>query len=92
MLFLLRPPQTYMPYGLPRDPPSSAERDDQLDRAYSSTRRVAPATPNPDPAAAPPRDLVAELKDLGALRESGALSDQEFETAKAKLLSGPDDR
>ncbi|HEX3334056.1 MAG TPA: SHOCT domain-containing protein [Acidimicrobiales bacterium] len=91
MIFLLRPPQTYMPYWLPRDPPSRAGWDDQLQKAYSSTRRVAPARPNPNPdpgAAASPRDLVAALKDLGALRESGALSDEEFETAKAKLLSG----
>lgn len=99
MLFLLRPPQTYMPYWLPRDPPSGAERDDRLQQAYSSTRRVAPASPNPDAtpdsAAAPdtaPRDLVAALKDLGTLRDSGALTDAEFATAKAKLLSSSDAR
>jgi hypothetical protein len=93
MLFLLRPPQTYMPYSLPRDPPSSAERGDQLDKAYSSTRRVASTMPSPDPAAtAARRGLVAELQDLAELRESGALSDEEFEMAKAKLLSGADAR
>ena len=82
-----------MPYSLPRDPPSSDAHGDQLQEAYSSTRRVAPATPSPDPAAAAtPRDLVAALRDLGALHGSGALSDEEFETAKAKLLSGPDPR
>ena len=95
MLFLLRPPQTYMPYWLPRDPPSRAERDDELQQAYSSTRRVAPATPTAqtEPAAtAAPRDLVDSLKDLAGLRESGALSEEEFATAKARLLSGSDAR
>ncbi len=94
MLFLLRPPQTYMPYWLPRDPPSSEARSHQLQKAFSSTRRIAAATPSadtaPPPVPAAPGDLVAALKDLGALHESGALSDDEFATAKARLLSGTD--
>jgi hypothetical protein len=96
MLFLLRPPQTYMPYWLPRDPPSNAARSEQLQQAYAATRRVAPAAPSPGPPTSPappaPPDLVTSLKDLGALRESGALSDEEFASAKAKLLSAADAR
>ena len=88
MLFLLRPPQTYLPYWLPRDPASRAVRDRQLQKAYSSTRRVPPAAPSPDPAA--PGDLVRALRDLGALHQSGALSQEEFQAAKAKLLNGTD--
>ena len=41
------------------------------------------------PAAAPAAggtDLVAELQKLGALRDQGILSDDEFAAAKAKLL------
>jgi hypothetical protein len=94
MLFLLRPRQTYMPYALPRDPKGSETWNEQLHEAYSSTRRVAaPAlSPDPGPGAEAPRDVVAALKDLGALHESGALTDDEFATAKATLLSAPDGR
>jgi hypothetical protein len=89
MLFLLRPRQTYMPYALPRDPASTDERSEQLHRAYTSTRRVAAPALSPDagPGAEAPRDVVAALKDLGALHESGALTDDEFAAAKAKVLS-----
>jgi hypothetical protein len=47
------------------------------------------AAPAPAPAAAPAAggtDLVAELQKLGALRDQGILSDDEFAAAKAKLL------
>jgi hypothetical protein len=38
-------------------------------------------------ATTPPPDLVAQIKDLKALRDSGALSADEFSTAKRKLLA-----
>jgi hypothetical protein len=40
------------------------------------------------PATAAPAggDLIAQLQQLGQLRESGILSDEEFNAAKAKLL------
>lgn len=38
------------------------------------------------PAPAGGTDVVAELQKLGSLKESGLLSDAEFEAAKAKLL------
>jgi hypothetical protein len=90
MLFLLRPRQTYMPYGLPRDPEGTETWNEQLQKAYSSTRRVAAPTPAADKAAS--RDVVAELKDLGALHASGALTDEEFATAKATVLSASEGR
>jgi len=40
----------------------------------------------PAPAAASP-DPVAQLTQLAALKDSGALTEAEFETEKAKLLS-----
>jgi hypothetical protein len=44
-------------------------------------------TRNGDAASAePPSGIVAELKDLVGLRDSGALNETEFETAKARLL------
>lgn len=39
------------------------------------------------PAAAPAPDLVGEITKLAQLRDAGALTDAEFEAAKAKLLS-----
>ena len=45
----------------------------------------------PPPAAAPAPDMdakLAQLKDLGALRDQGVLSDFEFETQKRRILEG----
>jgi hypothetical protein len=47
--------------------------------------QAAPAAPAPAPAAAP-ADSTAELERLAKLHESGALNDEEFAAAKAKLL------
>ena len=50
-----------------------------------------PAAPAPAPApaaAAPaPTDVVGQLKQLADLKQSGVLSDAEFEAAKQKLLA-----
>jgi hypothetical protein len=78
MLFLLRPRQTWMPYALPRSPAQQHEYNEQLQKAYSSTRRVAPAIPARDP--------LADLKELAQLHASGVLTDAEFAAQKAKLL------
>jgi len=45
------------------------------------------AAPAPEPAAAPTGDLVSQLTDLGKLRDSGVLTPEEFDAAKAKLLA-----
>ena len=41
-------------------------------------QQAAPAAPAPDP--------IAQLKELGELRDSGVLTDAEFEAQKAKIL------
>jgi membrane protease subunit (stomatin/prohibitin family) len=38
------------------------------------------------PPAAPEKDPMEQLKELGQLHESGVLTDQEFAAAKAKVL------
>jgi hypothetical protein len=86
VLFLLRPRQTWMPYALPRSREQQDVYNEQLQKGYTSTRRVAPP-----PAAAPPRTLVAELKELAQLRENGVLTDAEFALAKEKLLAPEED-
>lgn len=40
----------------------------------------------PAPAAAPEADPVAEIERLGALKDKGLLTDEEFSAAKAKIL------
>lgn len=82
MLFLLRPRQTRVPYAVPRDPNQIAWHNEEAERAYRDTRRVADAEPSA-------RDSIAALRDLADLHQSGALTDVEFQTAKAKILSGP---
>jgi membrane protease subunit (stomatin/prohibitin family) len=41
----------------------------------------------PAQAAPPAEDPMAKLKELGQLHESGVLTDEEFATAKAKILN-----
>ena len=40
----------------------------------------------PPPPAAPAADPIAQLKQLGELRDSGVLTEAEFEAQKAKIL------
>jgi hypothetical protein len=86
MLFLLRPPQVVMPFALSRDPQQLAYRDQQRAQAYSQTRRA----PRPVVGEAAParRNTVEQLTDLAELHRSGALSDAEFQAAKARVLEG----
>jgi hypothetical protein len=52
-----------------------------------------PGYPPPQPAYAPPppapntEDKLAQLKQLGELKESGVLTDAEFEAQKAQILA-----
>ena len=47
-----------------------------------------PPPPQAAPAAAPVDDMIEQLQKLGQLRDSGVLTDAEFEAQKAKLLAG----
>ena len=42
--------------------------------------------PAPAPAAAPAADPIAQLKELGELRDQGVLTEAEFAAQKAKIL------
>ena len=81
MLFLYRPRQTWMPYALPRNRTQQAAYNRQLQEKFELTRRVPPPVP------AAERDPLNDLQALGELHQSGALTDAEFESAKAKLLA-----
>jgi hypothetical protein len=45
-----------------------------------------PAYAEPAPAAPSMDDKIAQLKELGELRDAGVLSDSEFEAQKGKIL------
>jgi hypothetical protein len=68
-----------MPYALPRDPEQQRSWNDQLQQAYSSTRRVDPSAPASD-------GLPEKLRSLGELHDAGVLDDAEFAAAKARVL------
>jgi hypothetical protein len=44
--------------------------------------------PPPAPSAPSTDDKLAQLKELGQLKDSGVLTDAEFEAQKAKILAG----
>jgi hypothetical protein len=50
--------------------------------------QAAPPPPAPAPAGSSMDDKLAQLKDLGALKEQGVLTDAEFEAQKARILAG----
>jgi putative oligomerization/nucleic acid binding protein len=88
MLFLYRPRQTWLPYRLPRNLTVQQQRayNLQMQDRFDATRRVPPAPP-----AAAERDPLDALQRLGEMHASGTLTDEEFATAKAKVLgTAPD--
>ena len=83
MLFLYRPRQTYLPIKVPRNMSSQQQRayNLQMQNQFDSTRRVTPAPP-----AATERDPIDALQRLGDMHAAGTLTDEEFATAKSKVL------
>jgi hypothetical protein len=79
MLFLYRPPQTYLPYSLPRNIQQQREYNMEMQEKFNATKRV--RAPEPE------RSLATRLRELADLHDSGVLSDDEFATFKAKLLA-----
>jgi membrane protease subunit (stomatin/prohibitin family) len=64
----------------------AASREDDEQQRISQLEAQAAAPPAQ---AAPPQggDLVSKIKELSQLKDSGALTESEFEAAKAKLLA-----
>jgi hypothetical protein len=73
VLYLLRPPQTAMPFERP------------LGYTYMHNPALAPTPPPSAPPSVP--SMADELEKLAALHDSGHLTDDEFADAKAKLLN-----
>ncbi|MFD3401474.1 SHOCT domain-containing protein [Kribbella sp. NPDC058693] len=70
-----------------RDAETAATRDE----AYAEQTAPPPAPVAAAPVAPPPSatsDRLDQLKTLGELKQSGVLTDAEFEAQKAKILAG----
>lgn len=73
-----------------------AAEDQRAQQAPAPVAPVAPPVAPPAPPQQPPAqqpqagqgDMLAQLTQLGQLRDSGVLNITEFETAKARILAG----
>lgn len=64
-----------------RDAETAATRDEAYAEQTAPPPAAAPAQPDTS-------DRLAQLKSLGELKESGVLTEAEFEAQKAKILAG----
>ena len=53
---------------------------------YQAAPPPAGYPPAPPPAAAPQPDMIAQLKELAQLKDQGILTEEEFNTQKARVL------
>ena len=67
----------------------ASKEQQQAPQQYEEPPQQYEAPPPPPAAAAPDMDAkLAQLKELGALKEAGVLNDFEFETQKNRILNG----
>ncbi len=65
----------------------AAQQQAQMDgAARTAAPRYAPPASPPAAPPAPADDLIAKLQELGSLKASGVLTEEEFTAAKQKLL------
>ena len=57
------------------------------DQSQQQYYQPAPMPAQPAPVAAPPRDRIEQLKQLGELKAQGILTETEFATQKARILA-----
>ncbi|MET9316100.1 SHOCT domain-containing protein [Kribbella sp. NPDC003505] len=69
-----------------RDADTAATRNQAYEEQMAPPPAPAPAAAAP--AASATEDRLAQLKSLGELKQSGVLTDAEFEAQKAKILAG----
>lgn len=62
-----------------------ADQDQQQYEEQQAAQAAAPPPPAAEPAASTD-DVIAQLKQLGELRDAGVLTDEEFFAQKAKIL------
>jgi hypothetical protein len=64
-----------------------AAKEQEQDPPEQEQQYAAPPPPPPPPPADPMQDKLAQLKQLGELKEQGVLTDEEFQQQKAKILN-----
>ena len=64
------------------------QAEDEQNERISDLEQQPPAAPAQPAAVAAGPSMIDQLNQLAALREQGVLTDDEFTTAKAKLLNG----
>ncbi|WP_223587034.1 SHOCT domain-containing protein [Microbacterium sp. OVT16B] len=70
-----------------QDAAVAAQQAQAVDDAAARLAATAPAPAAPAPAAAPDMtQVIAQLQQLGQLRDAGVLTDAEFEAQKQRLL------
>lgn len=75
--------------GYADQPPQQQGYAEQPPPQYAQAQPAyAPPPPEPAPEPSGGGDLVAQLQQLEQLHQQGAVNDQEFAAAKAKLLGG----
>jgi hypothetical protein len=76
-----------MPFRVPRNISQQRAYNREMQERFDQTRQHVPAESQPSRM---PDDPISALKDLAQLHDSGALTDDEFTAAKAKLLDADD--
>jgi hypothetical protein len=61
-------------------------QDQQIADLQDQSAYQQAANPAPPPAPAPPEDTTSQLERLGALKDQGVLTEEEFQAQKAKIL------
>jgi hypothetical protein len=73
-----------------KDAELAATREQAYEQAYEqkSAQAQPAAAPPAQAAAAPQPDMLEQLKTLGELKAQGVLTEDEFNTQKARILAG----
>lgn len=69
-----------------KDAEQQARIDEAAQQQYAEQQAAQQQAPPPPPPAPAGGDLVSRLQELAGLKEAGVLTDEEFASAKAKLL------
>jgi len=64
-----------------------SDQEERIEQLEANQQAPPPPPASPAPAPAAQDDLVSKLKELSSLVDSGALTKDEFEAAKQKLLA-----
>ena len=71
-----------------RNRAAQQQQDERLDDLEQQQAPAAPAAPGPEASAGATPSMTDQLSQLASLHAQGALTDDEFAAAKAKLLGG----